>query len=274
LKTISYKGRVVFKKMPMPSFKRIAREYYENEACFAFITQGEYKVRDQNSLLDINQETALLAKCTNYFYESNVYPMASEPEGEVIGVFLYPDIYQQLFNFDLTRSTHNTTFNLKQFAVDGLLAHYRNSINILLDEPELADEMLVENKLREFVILMTKKLGAPSEIDFLASMFKPHFAKFEEVIQQNLYADLSLDELAKLCHMSLSTFKRKFSEVYTESPKKYITRLKIDKALPLLKQQDLRISEIVFQTGFDSVSTFNRAFKAKTGKTPSQYRLG
>ena len=264
---------MVFKKLPMPSFKRMAREYYENEACFAFITQGEYRVRDQNSLLDINPQTAMLAKCTNYFYESNMYPMASGQDGEAIGIFLYPDIYQKIFNFDITRSTHSTPFNLKQFAVDSLLAHYRDSINILLDEPELADEVLVETKLREFVILMTKKLGAPSEIDFLASMFKPHFAKFEEVIQHNLYADLSLDELAKLCHMSLSTFKRKFSEVYAESPKKYITQLKIEKASQLLKQQDLRISDIVFQTGFDSVSTFNRAFKSHTGKTPSQYRL-
>lgn len=270
-KILKYRGQVVFKKLPMPSFKREAREYYETEACFAFVTRGEYRVRDQTSLIDINPKTALLAKCTNYFYESSLYPNESE-QGEVIGVFLYPGIFQSLFNFDISQSDHRVDYNLKQVAVDRLLEHYRDSINILLDSPELADELLIESKLREFVLLMTKKVDAPSEIDFLASMFKPNFAKFEEVIQTHLYADLSLDELAKLCHMSLSTFKRKFSETYSESPKKYITRLKIEQAIALLKTGDLRISEIVFRTGFESISTFNRAFKAHTGKSPSQFR--
>lgn len=273
MKTIEYKGRVVFKKLPMPSFKRMSREYYENEACFAFITKGDYRVRDQTGQYELNPRTGLLAKCTNYFYESSLYPEESGVLGEAIGVFLYPDIYQRLFNFDISRSDYSTRYNLKQVQLDRLLEHYRDSIDILLDTPELVDEALIESKLREFVILMTKKSDAPSEMDFLASMFKPYFARFEEVIQQNLYADLSLEELAKLCHMSLSTFKRKFGEVYSESPKKYITRLKIDKAMRLLEQKDLRISDIVFQTGFDSVSTFNRAFKVQTGKTPSQYRL-
>lgn len=106
-KTLKYKGHVVFKKLPMPSFKRQAREYYDNEACFAFITQGEYKVRDQTSLLDINPKIALLAKCTNYFYESNLYPNESGEGGEAIGVFLYADIFQGLFNFDISKSNRS-----------------------------------------------------------------------------------------------------------------------------------------------------------------------
>jgi len=117
-------------------------------------------------------------------------------------------------------------------------------------------------------------VSAPSEMDFIASMFKPHFAQFEEVIQHNLYADLTLDELAKLCHMSLSTFKRKFNSTYSEPPKKYITRLKVQKAVELLKQTDMRVSDVVFQTGFESVSSFNRAFKNVLGRTPSEYRRG
>lgn len=39
-KTILYKGRVVFRKLSLPTFKRQARDHYENEACFAFFYQG------------------------------------------------------------------------------------------------------------------------------------------------------------------------------------------------------------------------------------------
>tara|TARA_R110002167_G_scaffold272029_3_gene478546 strand:+ start:875 stop:1720 length:846 start_codon:yes stop_codon:yes gene_type:complete len=272
-KTIEYKGRVVFKKRSLHSFKRWKRDAQEKEACFAFIKHGQYKVRDQTNFFEFDKDHALLAKCSNYFYESAKYPESSDAQGEAIGIFLYPDLFQNLFKFDINKSKHVVDYNVKQIKVDKMLDSYRDGIEILLDNPELADELLIETKIREFVILMAKKVGAESEIDFLASMFKPHFAKFEEVIQHNLYADLSLDELASLCYMSLSTFKRKFNEVYSESPKKYITRLKVDKALALLKEGQLRISDIAFETGFESISTFNRSFKAQTGKKPSEFQL-
>jgi len=272
MKVIEYKGRIVFKKMSMPHFQRMMRQYYENEACFAFVTQGEYQIRGQTEYFSINPKQGVLGKCTNYFYEDASYDVAQE--GEVIGIYFYPEIYQSLFDFDFSRSTHTTRYNLKQVELDKLLEYFRDSINVLLDSPELADDVLIETKLKEFVSLMTKKVSAPSEMDFIASMFKPHFAQFEEVIQHNLYADLTLDELAKLCHMSLSTFKRKFNSIYSEPPKKYITRLKVQKAVELLKQTDMRVSDVVFQTGFESVSSFNRAFKNVLGRTPSEYRRG
>lgn len=246
--------------------------HYENEACFAFVKRGEYKVRDQNQLVDVNPSTALLAKCMNYFYESKDYPKESHCDDEAIGVFLYPEIYQNLFEFDFSKSQHTVDYNLKQIQVDSLLTHYRNGIDVLLDSPELADEFLIENKLRELVILMAKKVNAPSEMDFLASIFKPTYAKLEEVIKANLYADLSLDELAALSHMSLSTFKRKFKEIYNESPKKYVNRQKIEKAKALLKLNQYRISDIVFEVGFDSIPTFNRAFKLQTGQSPTEFK--
>ncbi|MDO6782356.1 hypothetical protein, partial [Marinovum sp. 1_MG-2023] len=86
---------------------------------------------------------------------------------------LYPEIFQSLFNFDISQSNYRVDYNIMQVEVYRLLEHYRDSISILLDSPELADDMLIESKLREFVILMSKRTNAPSELDFLASMFKP-----------------------------------------------------------------------------------------------------
>jgi AraC-like DNA-binding protein len=120
---------------------------------------------------------------------------------------------------------------------------------------------------------MSKTVDAPSELDFLSSLFKPNFIKFEEVIQNNQYANLTLEELAALCHMSLSSFKRKFQAVYNDSPIKYLSKKKLLKAAELLKDKTNRISDIAYDVGFESLSTFNRAFKAQYGKSPSEYRL-
>jgi AraC-like DNA-binding protein len=273
LKTIEYHGRVVFQKIQVPSFTRLPKEYFENEACFIFVNQGEIQVRAQTERFQLNTETALLAKCMNFYYESAKKSPEEMDNVEALGLLFYPELIQELFDFDITQSSHTVDFNLKQIPVSQLLEHYRQSVSILLDHPELADEHLVKNKLREFVILITKMVNAPSELDFLASMFKPNFAKLEEVIQHNIYSDLDLNQLASLCHMSLSTFKRKFKEVYNESPAKYISKMKIKKATTLLQNKDARVSDIAYDLGYDSLTTFNRAFKEQTGKSPSEYRL-
>ena len=192
---------------------------------------------------------------------------------ESVGIFLYPSLVEEVFEFDISKSNYSLDFNLKQIEIDRLLENYRESINILLDNPELADVHMIKTKLKEFVLLMTKSQQAPSQLDFLAALFKPNEVAFKSTIRHNLYANLSLDELAALCHLSTSSFKRKFKEVFNDSPKKYITKKKVEKAAELLRANDLRISDIAYDVGFDSLATFNRNFTSLYGKSPSEYRL-
>lgn len=272
LKTLELKGRVVFQKLQVPVFERLPKEYQENEACFVFVNQGSFQIRSQTEILQLNKQTGYLAKCLNYYYETTKNRNQTEDNVEVLGIMLFPELIKEFFDFDFNKSNHQVNFNLKQVQIHKLLEHYRDSILILLENPEIADEELIKNKLREFIILMTKTINAPSELDFLAAMLKPNFVKFEEVIQNNLYANLNLNELASLCHMSLSTFKRKFKEFYKESPVKYLNRKKINKSIELLKKNDMRISDIAYDLGFESLTTFNRVFKQLTGKNPTAFR--
>ena len=166
-----------------------------------------------------------------------------------------------------------TVFHIKKIEVDRLLANYKESIDILLDNPELADESIIKTKLKEFVLLMAKTQEAPSQLDFLAAIFKPLDIGFKSTIQHNLYANLTIDELARLCHLSTSSFKRKFKESFNTSPKKYILQKKVEKAAVLLKTDSSRVSDIAYDVGFDSLATFNRNFTASYGISPSEYRL-
>ncbi len=272
-KILTYKGRSVFEKLRLPFFQRMPKVYFENEACFIFVNEGAFSVRTQTEYESVKKGDGILAKCLNYFFEPYEKQQTEGNDVEVIGVLLYPDLVHELFSFDVYSSDYRVDYNIKKIAVDKLLEYFKESIIILLDNPGLASESLIKIKLREFVILMSQTVAAPSELDFLASMFNPNFAKFEEVIHKNLYANLTLDELAALCHMSLSSFKRKFNEVYDESPIKYISNMKLQKALELLRDKNNRITDIAYDVGFESLTTFNRAFKAQYGKSPSDYRM-
>ena len=272
-KHIKYKGRIVFGKQSMPYFDRMPKEYFEDEACFVFVNEGEVSVRSQTKYMNLDSNNAILAKCLNYFFETNIKQKENGDGIEVIAVILHPTQVEQLFEFDLSQSDYSMNYNIKQIEVDRLLANFKESINILLDSPELADERMIETKLKEFVLLMTKSQNAPSQLDFLSALFKPLDIEFKSTIQHNIYSNLSLDELARLCHLSTSSFKRKFNEVFKTSPKKYISQKKIEKAAALLKSDKLRISDVAYNVGFDSLATFNRNFTAAFGKSPSEYRL-
>ena len=272
-KIIKYKDQVVFMKISMPYFDRTPKKYVDDEACFMFVNQGEVNIRSHQEYMHLNRNTAVLAKCMNYFFEANKNNTACKEGVDSTGIFLYPSLVKDLFEFELTQSNYSFDYNFKRLEVDKLLENYRQSINILLDNPELADERLVKMKLKEFILLMTKIEQAPSELDFLSAIFRPNEIEFKSTIQNNLYANLTLDELAALSHLSTSSFKRKFKSVFNDTPKKYITRKKVERAADLLQSSSLRISDIAYDVGFDSLATFNRNFANYYKKSPSEYRL-
>lgn len=271
-KVLTYKGQIVFEKISMYYFDRIPKQFQDNEVCFMFVNKGEFSARTPSEFLSFKKGKGLLAKCFDYFFETTKKQRASSDFVEVLGVLLYPSIVEELFRFDLSHSTHTVDYNIKQIQIDELLHNFKESINILLDNPELADEEMIKTKLKEFVLLISKTQNASSQLDFLSAMFKKNPSDFVETVNNNLYSGLSVDEFAHLCGMSISTFKRKFRETFNESPKKYIAKMKLLKASRMLVSKNSRISDVAYDCGYESISTFNRSFKTYFGKSPTEYR--
>jgi len=269
---INYKGKVVFHKMRITSPKREMKPFQNNEACFMFTNEGEFSVRTPSQFISFNSSKALLAKCFNFFIETTEQQRNVSKEMEFIGVFLFPDQVEEIMGIDFSNSNHKVPFNIKQIDIDSLFTSYRNSINVLLDNPEIADEDMIKLKLKEMVILIAKSQSL-SVTDFLVSMFSLNHTEFKSIINNNIYSNLSLLEFAKLSNMSLSSFKRKFNTVFAESPKKYMIRLKLEKATTLLSSTNLLISEIAYECGFDTISSFNRTFKIQFKVSPTEFRL-
>ena len=82
----------------------------------------------------------------------------------------------------------------------------------------------------------------------------------------------AVEELAKLCSMSVSGFRRKFSELMGASPKVYIQACRIRRAKQLLREGKMNILDVAFAVGYKDISGFNRSFAEITGETPSEYR--
>lgn len=64
-----------------------------------------------------------------------------------------------------------------------------------------------------------------------------------------------------------------FKNATSQSPSEYINHYRIEKALTLLNNTDISVTEIAMNVGFNDPNYFTRTFKKYTGKTPSEYRM-
>ena len=119
-KVLKYKGRIVFGKQTMPYFDRRPKEYFEDEACFVFLNEGEMSVRSQTQYMELNKHRGILAKCLNYFFETNEEQRNCGEGLEVVAVILFPSIAEEIFGYDLSKSNYKIDYNIKQIetAVD------------------------------------------------------------------------------------------------------------------------------------------------------------
>jgi len=80
------------------------------------------------------------------------------------------------------------------------------------------------------------------------------------------------DELAREAGMSRSSFTAQFTRSMKQSPIRYLTRLRLNKACRLLELANSSISRVSGQVGYDSEAAFNRAFKREFGLPPAEWR--
>ena len=96
--------------------------------------------------------------------------------------------------------------------------------------------------------------------------------KARKFIHEHSDDELSLTKVAKFSNISGNHLSEKFKEVTGINFVDYIPRIRVGKAHDLLENSNLRISEIAFAVGFQSLSQFNRVFKKLTRKSPTQFR--
>jgi AraC-like DNA-binding protein len=83
---------------------------------------------------------------------------------------------------------------------------------------------------------------------------------------------LDVEALARDAHMSAGHFSRQFRQAYGESPYSYLMTRRIERAMALLRQGDLSVTEVCFEVGCASLGTFSTRFTELVGVPPSVYQ--
>jgi AraC-like DNA-binding protein/ligand-binding sensor protein len=100
----------------------------------------------------------------------------------------------------------------------------------------------------------------------------PNIHRAREFIQQHLGEPLDLKQVAHSANLSSCYFCRKFRESTGMTFTSYVARTRVEAAKELLANPQIRVSEIAFEVGFQSLTHFNRVFKEIAGLSPTAYR--
>lgn len=105
----------------------------------------------------------------------------------------------------------------------------------------------------------------------------PKVYLYRRVVQAKLFIDehfsdkLDLNLISDEAYFSKYHFLRLFKKIYGKTPYQYLMYVRIEKAKELL-QQDISVSDVCFQVGHESLTSFTGLFKRRTGVSPSIYQ--
>jgi transcriptional regulator GlxA family with amidase domain len=100
----------------------------------------------------------------------------------------------------------------------------------------------------------------------------PHLRRARDLADTRYAEPLDLDALAGAAHVSRSHFCCRFADAYGETPMRYLTRRRIERAQDLLRSANLTVTEVCMLVGFSSLGSFSSRFRELVGEPPSVYR--
>lgn len=237
----------------------------------SFLLEGFKEVITGNKTVSINAEDFLMMKSGHCLMTERF----ASPSNYRSLLLFFSDkaILEVCRKHHIDLSSNEIGSNVLSFHKDAFL---RNLLTGLIELSKMESGIrsrLLSLKFEELILYMVASQGT----GFLSSLLAHTTDKsrhFKEVVESNKLNKLSLKELAFLCHMSISTFKREFEKVYGESPSKWFQDQRLEYSAFLLKNESKRASDIFDEIGYENLSNFIHAFKSKYGITPRQYQQG
>jgi len=250
-----------------------SNSYWSPRNYFVYVLQGQKKWTTQNHGYLLKAGDLIFIKngtfASHKFYEEEQFwaLITSMPNSFICQTMREHPIWEHK---QLEECASDTIIPLE---IEVNLRTYFQSIYHYFSNPQKPSVELLKIKFKELVInILSDSRNVP-----LASYFhrlsRENGVSISEIMESNFVYELSLEDYARMCGRSLSTFKREFQAIYGTPPGKWLTNKRLQFAKWLLENTQKGVKEIAYQSGFKNPSHFSRVFKEIHGHTPKQVQL-
>ncbi|MEX2640072.1 MAG: AraC family transcriptional regulator [Balneolales bacterium] len=249
--------------------------HYHNEYELSYIHEGrgEKIVGDHISSLNKGELLFLGSDLPHRFSCDQNFPLKDRAGSLTVHInsefinerfFTYPELasISQLFN----KARSGVQFNGK---TQGIASRIQNLFE--LDEAESILEIV-----SMFQVLSknfkSKILASPG---YTSNFDKSSYQRINKVckyVMDNFKSDICLEDAANIVGLTNAAFCRHFKKVTGKTFFSYIKEYRVGNACKLLMENNLNVSEISYECGFNTISNFNKQFREITGNSPSVYR--
>jgi AraC-like DNA-binding protein len=240
---------------------------------FTFSIGGKKIFHQADSSWTISKDSGFLLKRTAYLEE--IY---DEPNGwELLAFYIKDNYLKKLFDeFRPHLQLNNLPPASKDMVIlmdinDRIRSCYKSLLPYFNQSAPLP-ESIIELKFRELLYNVLINPANNRIVSYINSLVDGYSNPVWEVMEANFMYDLKLSEFAQLSNKSISTFKREFEQYYHDTPGKWLTGRRLQRAKMFLETSQKTISDIVFESGFKNISHFSRVFKEQYGMSPTKYR--
>ena len=246
-----------------------------NANLISFLTEGSKELYYENDSKIVTNKDFVIAKSGNCLMSENL----SEDKKYSSLLFFFTDSFithfKEKYHFENITKQSNPEMEskFKIFSYDAFISNFVNSLQQLIQSEIPLTEDFFKLKLEEFLFYLVQKRGTEI-ISFLdTNILQKHHIRLKNSVENNIFSKLTLEELAFLSNMSLSTFKREFKKLYGSSPSKWMQEKRLEKSAEMLRNKKERPIDVYATIGYESLSSFTQSFKHKFGITPKQYQL-
>ncbi|BAX81843.1 helix-turn-helix domain-containing protein [Labilibaculum antarcticum] len=232
---------------------------------FSFLQVGKKQVHFADASVMVNKKQSLLIRKGNWLWTE----LLDNDDIYYCKLLFFSENRLKEFLKKYTPKQESLKDEIPFFVIenDDYIASYLDSLSRMSAMSSSFNVNLLSVKFEEIMLYLTAKYGQKFEL-YLHSLISKETSPFKKTIESHVYSNLKLEEIAFLCNMSLSTFKRYFITEYNESPGKWLQDKRLLRAKELLENGELKASDIYLDFGYSNLSNFSIAFKNKFGISP------
>ncbi|MBA4851273.1 AraC family transcriptional regulator [Emticicia sp. BO119] len=245
---------------------QISPEEFVTEHFFLYLVKGRMNGYDGNKYATLEAGECCLVR-KNHLARYN--KQKQDNAFEKVVVIFDEDFLkrcQEKYQFAIIKSDKGDAFlRLKD---DALIPNFLQSLAPYYNGNGQIDPLFADIKREELLLILLKT--NPELYTILFDFTEPSKINLEEFMNRNFRFNVSLERFAYMTGRSLSTFKRDFEKIFSDTPSHWLMQKRLHEAYFLLEKTGKKVSDTYLEVGFEDLSHFSFVFKKQFGVAPSE----